>query len=77
MNGGASRNQNRSPCASEEHNIFELALWDERGRGLGGLGLSAKSSLVGGFTGRTMSEIFVLHNMCASLESENRGRVGS
>ena len=38
-----------------------LALWDERGRGLGGLGLSAKSSLVGGFTGRTMSEIFVLH----------------
>ena len=51
-------------------------LWDERGRGLGGLGLSAKSSVVGGFTGRTMSEIFVLQ-MCASLESENRGRVGS
>ena len=52
-----------------------LALWDERGRGLGGLGLSAKSSVVGGFTG-TMSEISVLQ-MCASLESENRGRVGS
>ena len=33
---------------------------------MGGLGLSAKSSLVGGFTGRTMSDFFVLH-MYASL----------
>ena len=43
-----------------------LALWDERGRGLGGLGfvfhMIMCASLVGGFTGRAMSEIFVLHN---------------
>ena len=42
-----------------------LVLWDERGRGLGGLGfvfhMIMCASLVGGFTGRTMSEIFVLH----------------